>query len=208
MDDDNYTTNTDSIEVSGFYMGIHEVNQEIWERVMGSNPSYNDGDKRNPVEDVSYSEVLKFINKTNVKYASKLDGKKLNLPSEAEWEYAAGGGNKARGKVKYSGFVLDNSWYKDNARNQTHPVGSLQPNPLGIYDMTGNVSEWCQDYYSEDFYKTSPRKNPINTLNEDYGRVFRGGCFLDGSESESLKITYRDYEKESNKSIGFRLVLK
>ena len=207
-DDDNYTANTDSVEISGFYMGIHEVSQQIWEQVMNSNPSYNDDDKRNPVEDVTFAAVNNFIDKANTMYASKLQHKKLSLPTEAEWEYAAGGGNKARGKVRYSGFVLDNSWHKDNARNQTHPVGSLQPNQLGIYDMTGNVSEWCQDYYSEAFYKSSTRKDPINTVNEDYGRVFRGGCFLDGKESESLKITYRDYEKKSNKTIGFRLVLK
>lgn len=207
-EDDNYTTNTDSVEISGFYMGIHEVSQEIWEKVMGNNPSYNDGDKRNPVEDVTFTAVISFIDKANQMYASKMHHKKLSLPTEAEWEYAAGGGNKARGKVRYSGFVLDNSWHKDNARNQTHPVGSLQPNQLGIYDMTGNVNEWCQDYYSEAFYKSSTRKNPINTVNEDYGRVFRGGSFLDDQESESLKITYRDYEKKSNKTIGFRLVLK
>lgn len=205
-DDDNYTTNTDSVEISGFYMGIHEVSQEIWEQVMGSNPSYNDDDKRNPVEDVTFAAVNNFIDKANAMYASKLQHKKLSLPTEAEWEYAAGGGNKARGKVRYSGFVLDNSWHKDNARNQTHPVGSLQPNQLGIYDMTGNVSEWCQDYYSYAFYKSSTRKNPINTVNEDYGRVCRGGSFLDGKEE--LKITYRYFEKKSHKTIGLRLVLK
>ena len=141
-------------------------------------------------------------------YASKMQHKKLSLPTEAEWEYAAGGGNKARGKVKYSGFVLDNSWYKDNARNQTHPVGSLQPNQLGIYDMTGNVSEWCEDYYSEAFYRSSTRKNPINNVDGGYGHVFRGGCFLDDKESDALKITYRDYENKSNNKIGFRLVLR
>lgn len=207
-DDDNYTTNTDSVEISGFYMGIHEVNQQIWEQVMGSNPSYNDDNKRNPVEDVTFVAVNNFIDKANTMYASKMQHKKLSLPTEAEWEYAAGGGNKARGKVKYSGFVLDNSWYKDNARNQTHPVGSLQPNQLGIYDMTGNVSEWCEDYYSEAFYRSSTRKNPINNVDGGYGHVFRGGCFLEDKESDALKITYRDYENKSNNKIGFRLVLR
>lgn len=207
--DDNYTTNSDSIEISGFYMGIHEVSQQVWEQVMGvnNNPSNNDSDNRNPVEDVSFSDVMNFINKANTKYASNLQRKKLYLPTEAEWEYAAGGGKKAKMKMKHSG-PIDNSWHKENSRGQTHPVGSLQPNRLGLYDMTGNVSEWCQDYYSDTFYKSSSRRNPVNTINNDYGRVFRGGCYQDGKESDALKITYRDYGMDSNKTIGFRLVLK
>lgn len=211
MDDDNYTTNTDSIEVSGFYMGIHEVSQEIWERVMGSNPSHNDGDKRNPVENVSYVAVSNFINKANTMFASKLQHKKLALPTEAEWEYAAGGGKLAKRKAIYSGGPLDgNSWYYDNANGRTHPVGILQPNRLGIFDMTGNVCEWCQDYYSEDFYKLSSKKNPLNTQNADYGHVYRGGCFRNGREDSDLKITFRDFldEDQSDRTIGFRLVLK
>ena len=211
MDDDNYTTNTDSIEVSGFYMGIHEVSQEIWECVMGSNPSHNDGDKRNPVENVSYVAVSNFINKANTMFASKLQHKKLALPTEAEWEYAAGGGKLAKRKAIYSGGPLDgNSWYYDNANGRTHPVGILQPNRLGIFDMTGNVCEWCQDYYSEDFYKLSSKKNPVNTQNADYGHVYRGGCFRNGREDSNLKITFRDFldEDQSDRTIGFRLVLK
>lgn len=209
-DEDNYTTNTDSIEVSGFYMGIHEVSQEIWERVMGSNPSHNNGEKRNPVENVSYLAVSNFINKANTMYASKLQHKKLSLPTEAEWEYAAGGGNKSPIKMKYSGPLDNSSWYDENSRDQTHPVGSLQPNRLGIFDMTGNVCEWCQDYYCATFYKTSSKKNPINTINNDDDRVFRGGCFYDEKDDNALKITFRDFlnENESSKTIGFRLVLK
>lgn len=212
IDDDNYTTNTDSIEVSGFYMGICEVNQSVWEQVMGSNnPSFYDSDKRNPVENVSYADVCRFIDKANAMYASKLQRKKLALPTEAEWEYAAGGGNKAKRKAIYSGGPLEsNSWYFDNSHNQTHPVGSLQPNRLGIFDMTGNVSELCQDHYSENFYQISTKRNPLNTINADYGHVIRGGSFHDDKESDALKISYRDFQEDtqSTQTVGFRLVLK
>lgn len=212
IDDDNYTTNADSIEVSGFYMGIYEVNQSVWEQVMGSNnPSFYDSDKRNPVENVSYADVCRFIDKANAMYASKLQRKKLALPTEAEWEYAAGGGNKAHRKTIYSGGPLEsNSWYFDNSHNQTHPVGSLQPNRLGIFDMTGNVSELCQDYYSENFYQISTKRNPLNTINADYGHVIRGGSFHDDKESDALKISYRDFQEDtqSTQTVGFRLVLK
>lgn len=210
-DENNYTTNTDFIEISGFYMGTYEISQEIWKTVMGYNPSFFDGDKRNPVENISYSEVLKFINKANVKYASKLGGKKLDLPSEAEWEYAAGDGNLAKRKVKYSGGFLDgNSWYDDNANGHTHPVGTLQANRLGIFDMTGNVCEWCKDYYSDDFYKSSSKKDPVNTVNTQNGRVIRGGDFSSTNESEELEIMHRDFEFEDqpDKTIGIRLVLR
>lgn len=208
-DDDNYTTNTDSIEISGFYMGKYEVSQHIWETVMGYNPSLYDENEQNPVESVSYVDVINFINKANSMYASTLKHKKLSLPTEAEWEYAAGDGNKARRKVTYSGGRLESiSWFYDNSNGEPHPIGSLVANRLGLFDMTGNVCEWCLDYYSEDFYRTSSKKNPINTINAEYGRVCRGGCFND--DADALKITYRNYldEKEADKTIGFRLVLK
>lgn len=208
QDDDNYTTNTDSIEISGFYMGKYEVSQYIWGLVMGYNPSLYDENEQNPVESVSYVDVINFINKANSMFAS-LQHKKLSLPTEAEWEYAAGDGNKARRKVSYSGGHLEGiSWYYDNSNGEPHPIGSLVANRLGIFDMTGNVSEWCLDYYSENFYRTSSKKNPINTINAEYGRVCRGGSFND--DADALKITYRNYldEKESDKTIGFRLVLK
>lgn len=211
-EDDNYTTNTDSIEISGFYIGKYEMSQEIWEKVMGisNNHSFNKQNKRNPVENVSYSEVISFINKANDMYASNMRRKMLSLPTEAEWEYAAGGGNKSPIKMKYAGPLDNSAWFDENSRDQTHPVGALQPNRLGIFDMTGNVCEWCQDFYSATFYSSSSKKNPYNNISNDFDRVFRGGCFLDERDGESLKITYRDFlsDNESSKTIGFRLVLK
>lgn len=209
-DDDNYTTNKDSIEISGFYMGIYEVSREMWKSIMGYDSSQFDKDFKNPVENVTYNEVKIFINKINDKYAHELEGKNFMLPTEAQWEYAAGSGNKVNRKSKYSGgrSLDDNiAWYSENSKNETHKVGSLQANRLGIFDMTGNVSEWCRDWYDKDFYKFSSHKDPVNTTTSDYGRVYRGGSYDD---DENLEIYYRDYmnPEEYDPRIGFRLIVK
>ena len=150
-----------------YYMGKYEVTQALWQAVMGSNPSNFKGDNL-PVEKVSWNDCQEFISKLN-----SLAGRKFRLPTEAEWEYAARGGKKSR-CYQYSGSsnISDVVWYKDNSANKTHPVGTKQANELGIYDMSGNVWEWCSDWYSS--YSSSSQTNPTGS-DSGSARVSRGG---------------------------------
>ncbi len=159
------------VTLSDFYIGKYEVTQKEWENVMGSNPSSFKGANR-PVENVSWNDVQEFIKKLNAK-----TGENYRLPTEAEWEYAARGGNKSRG-YEYSGSnsIDEVAWYNGNSNSETHEVGQKQPNELGIYDMSGNVWEWCSDWYDENYYKNSPSRNPQGVLTET-NRVFRGGSW-------------------------------
>ncbi|MBA4423544.1 MAG: hypothetical protein C0390_10700, partial [Syntrophus sp. (in: bacteria)] len=164
-----------SVCVDDFYMGKYEITQGQWQSVMGNNPSYfkNCGEKC-PVEQVNWNDIQEFIKKLNAK-----TGKKYRLPTEAEWEYAARSGGK---KEKYAGTSSDAelgkyAWYSANSGGSTHPAGQKQPNNLGLYDMTGNVWEWCQDWHGETYYSQSPRKNPSGPPNGTR-RVLRGGAWL------------------------------
>ena len=142
------------VTLSSYYIGETEVTQELWEAVMGSNPSYYSGYPQRPVEYVSLNDCQEFITKLN-----QLTGKNFRLPTEAEWEYAARGGNKSKG-YKYSGSnTIDNvAWYTSNSGSETHDVKTKQANELGIYDMSGNVYEWCQDWY--DSYSSGSQTDP------------------------------------------------
>ncbi len=157
------------VNLSSFSIGQIEVTQELWEAVMGSNPSDRKGPKR-PVEQVSWNDCQEFVTKLNA-----LTGQNFRLPTEAEWEYAARGGSKSQG-YKYSGSnnVDDVAWYESNSGRTTHDVATKQPNELGIFDMSGNVWEWCQDWY--DNYSSSPSSNPTGPASGSY-RVYRGGCW-------------------------------
>ena len=152
-----------------YYIGKYEVTQELWQAVMGNNPSHFKGDNL-PVEQVSWNDCQRFLSKLN-----RITGKTFRLPTEAEWEYAARGGNKSRG-YQYSGSnnLLDVAWFTDNSGIETHAVGTKQPNELGIYDMSGNVSELCQDWLGK--YNRSSQVNPTGA-NSGHYRVKRGGCF-------------------------------
>ena len=160
---------THSVTLSSYYIGQMEVTQALWRAVMGKNPSYNVGDNL-PVTNVSWNDCQEFIKKLN-----SLTGAKFRLPTEAEWEYAARGGKKSK-KYKYSGSnnIDDVAWYTYNSGGKTHAVGTKRPNELGIYDMSGNVYEWCSDWY--DSYSSMSQTNPKGANSGSY-RVLRGGCF-------------------------------
>ena len=158
--------------VSDFYMGKYELTQGQWQKVMGINPSkFSSCGEDCPVEQVTWNDIQKFISTLNSQ-----SGKKYRLPTEAEWEYAARSGGK---KEKWAGTSNESSlgdyaWYSVNSDNKTHPVGQKKPNSLGIYDMTGNVWEWCSDWYSEEYYGKSLRDNPNGpSSNSRHGK--RGG---------------------------------
>ena len=182
-----------------YYMGKYEVTQALWQVVMGSNPSKFKGDNL-PVEQVSWNDCQEFIGKLN-----GLTGKKFRLPTEAEWEYAARGGRKSRG-YQYCGSstISDVAWYNGNSGSKTHPVGSKQANELGIYDMSGNVYEWCQDWYGS--YVSSSQTNPTGAVSGS-DRVFRGGCW--GSDAGDCRSSFRRYDTPGSHYyfLGLRLVL-
>ena len=186
------------VTLSSFYISKYEVTQELWQAVMGSNPSYFKGDLQRPVEQVSWNECQTFINKLNA-----LTGEQFRLPTEAEWEYAARGGQKSRGYL-YSGSnsIGDVAWYVDNSNNTTHPVGRKQPNELGLYDMSGNVWEWCEDRYGS--YSSSAQTNPAGPSSASR-RVYRGGSW--SSYARYCRASNRPYHSPdlSYYSLGLRL---
>jgi formylglycine-generating enzyme required for sulfatase activity len=189
---------THSVTVSDFYIGKYEVTQAQWRAVMGSNPSYFTGDNL-PVKQVSWDDIQEFITKLNT-----MTGKTFRLPTEAEWEYAARGGNKSKG-YKYSGSnTLDNvAWYTNNSGGKTHPVGQKQPNELGLYDMSGNVWEWCQDWYGS--YSSSSQTNPTGPSSGSC-RVLRGGSW--DRNARRCRVSYRDgrtFPDYRSYDSGFRL---
>ena len=181
-----------------YYIGKYEVTQALWQAVMGNNPSNFKGDNL-PVEQVSWNDCQDFLSKLN-----RLTGKKFRLPTEAEWEYAARGGNKSRG-YQYSGSnnLSDVAWNYNNSGKKTHAVGTKQPNELGIYDMSGNVWEWCQDRY--DHYSSSSQTNPTGP-NRGSFRMFRGGCwYVIGFCRSSYRNIYMP--DDCGTHLGLRLVL-
>lgn len=211
------------VTVSDYYIGKYEVTQGLWEAVMsyrgtcadgssmsayasdvwlGSNPSSSCGLGANyPAYYVSYEDIVDiFIPRLN-----QITGRTFRLPTEAEWEYAARGGNKSRG-YKYSGSntIGDVAWYTSNSSSKTHEVGTKSPNELGIYDMSGNVWEWCSDWYGS--YSTSSQVDPTGPTTGS-SRVLRGGSWDDGAGN--CRVSFRGYGTPSSRNYGsgFRLVL-
>ncbi len=189
------------VTLSSFSIGQTEVTQELWEAVMGSNPSRFEGAKL-PVEYVSWNDCQVFIEKLNA-----LTGLNFSLPTEAEWEYAARGGNKSQG-YKYSGSnnLDDVAWYDGNSGRTTHDVATKRANELGIYDMSGNVWEWCQDWYGWDYYSSSPSSNPTGPASGSR-RVYRGGSGL--NSAGGCRVAYRsgNFAGIRYNYLGFRLAL-
>lgn len=191
-----------SVTLSNFYIGKFEITQGQWRQLMdlklASFPNCDDC----PVESISWFEVQEFITKLNLK-----TGKTFRLPTEAEWEYAARGGSKSKG-FKYSGSndIETVGWYYDNDDSKTQVKGQKLPNELGLYDMTGNVWEWCQDWYSAYYYGDSQPANPQGPL-EGTLKVLRGGGWF--SPDKKCTVSYRDGYAPNGRGghIGFRLVM-
>ena len=189
------------VTVGDFYMCKYEVTQQLWEAVMHTNPSLRRGSSQLPVEQVSWNDVQIFIARL-----SQMTGYRFRLPTEAEWEYAARGGKRSHGYV-FPGADGDPgsvAWYGMNAGNVTHPVGQLKPNELGLYDMAGNVWEWCSDWFGD--YPSAPQDNPVGPKHGDH-RILRGGCM--NSPSWGCSVSDRSwYQPDKGYGFyGFRLVL-
>jgi sulfatase modifying factor 1 len=191
-----------TVTLKSFYISKYEITQAIWQSVMESNPSHFKGCSDCPVEQVSWETIQEFISKLN-----QLSAKHYRLPTEAEWEYAATGGNKSK-NYRYSGSndPAEVAWYKVNAGKKTHPVGQKKPNELGIYDMTGNIWELCSDWYDSDYYKKSPATDPRND-NRSASRVSRGGSWRSMEPRLYNKARNRNVHDHHIANGGIRLVL-
>lgn len=187
---------THSVTLSDYWIGQTEVTQELWTAVMGGNPSNFSGDNL-PVEMVSWEDCQEFIAKLNA-----LTGEKFRLPTEAEWEYAARGGRSGGTKYAGSNDISSVAWYFDNSSDKTYPVGTKGANNLGLYDMSGNVWECCQDWYGS--YDAAAQTNPQGPA---YGscRVLRGGSWL--GDAEFCRVSFRSLASPSNRynDLGLRL---
>ncbi|MBR4937142.1 MAG: formylglycine-generating enzyme family protein [Bacteroidaceae bacterium] len=172
---------THQVMLSSYYIGKFQVTQAEWQAVMGTNPSHFKGDNL-PVVNVNWFDCQEFIRKLN-----ELTGKQFRLPTEAEWEYAARSGKHSYGAKFAGGSNIDNvGWYKENSNSTTHPVGLKRPNELGLYDMSGNVWEWCQDWYGS--YSSASQTNPQGPATGTY-RVLRGGGW--GLDARSCRLSFR-----------------
>jgi formylglycine-generating enzyme required for sulfatase activity len=187
------------VTLSSYYIGETEVTQALWQAVMGSNPSRFKGSNL-PVEQVSWNDCQEFITKLNA-----TTGQKFRLPTEAEWEYAACGGKNSKG-YKYSGSnnINDVAWYWKNSDFNTHPVKTKQPNELGIYDMSGNVWEWCNDRWGN--YSSNAQTNPAGPSSGSY-RANRGGAW--DYNARYCSVSYRGCDAPYNHldGLGLRLAL-
>ena len=193
--------------VDDFYIGQHLISQQIWREIMDSKPSHWQGDAR-PVEKISWEDAQEFIAKLN--QILNLSGEKAyRLPTSAEWEFAARGGIYAL-KTPFSGGddLHKLGWYDENSTRQTHPLALKIPNELGLYDMSGNLLEWCQDWYGSDYYQDCLNqglvKNPTGPKSGSY-RVLRGGSWYGIARSCGVGIRYGHRPDARGDNIGFRL---
>ncbi|MDE5419205.1 formylglycine-generating enzyme family protein [Labilibaculum sp. DW002] len=188
-----------SVTISSFEIGKYEVMQAQWTAVMDNNPSHFKGDSL-PVEQVDWNEIQTFINKLN-----EQTGLNYRLPTEAEWEFASRGGNLTHSYTYSGSNTLDDvAWYINNSGNKTHKVGSKQANELGIYDMSGNVWEWCSDIYGS--YSSNSQTNPQGSSSGSY-LDNRGGGWFSGENRCPVSNRSNCYPSSNYDSLGFRLVL-
>ncbi|MGD9210474.1 MAG: Hsp70 family protein, partial [Desulfobacteraceae bacterium] len=188
------------VHVDGFWLGKYQVTQAQWHKVMGSNPARFQRGENYPVDNVSWTDAKIFIQKL---MGQKKDNYQFRLPTEAEWEYACRSGGKSE---KYAGGknIEKVAWYEANSGDSTHPVGQKEPNGLGLYDMCGNVWEWCEDIYNEDAYRFHTRNNPINT-EDGTDRVLRGGGWYNKAGYCRSAIRFRNNPNKQLINFGFRL---
>lgn len=188
------------VTLAGYHIGKTEVTQALWQAVMGGNPSYFKGASL-PVESVSWGDCQEFIRKLNA-----LTGQSFRLPTEAEWEYAARGGSKGKNHL-YSGSddIDEAGWYDGNSGAEPHPVGQKQANELGLHDMTGNVWEWCSDWYGP--YGSSPQTDPAGP-STGADRVIRGGSWYSGASYCRASLRYYSTPGDGNSNLGLRLAIR
>lgn len=194
------------VELDGFYMGKYPVTQSQWSMVMENNPSHFRMGGYYPVENISWHDAKRFIERLKVLRegkGSEDSGYELYLPSEAQWEYAARSGGEVE---RYSGGDDPDkfAWYAENSDSSTHPPGSKAPNGLGIHDMSGNVLEWCEDLYASDAYSNTGSSDAAGTVGDSL-RVIRGGAW--NRVSKYIRCAYRYYYGSNGRDsgIGFRL---
>ncbi len=194
-----------SVTIDDYFIGETVVTQALWQAVMDNNPSEFTGDGNRPVECVSWNDCQEFIKKLNL-----LTGENFRLPTEAEWEYAAQGGNKSQG-YKYAGsnYIDEVAWHENNSNDDTdtkstHPVKSKIANELGLYDMSGNVNEWCYDKFAN--YPTETQTNPTGAT-EGTHRVYRGGSFCSNEPLCRIKTRHNSPPDIYYTDLGFRLAI-
>ena len=190
------------VKLSSFLMAETPVTKALWKAVMGGDASVKGEDGDLPVTDVTWFQTQEFIAKLNA-----ITGRRFRLPTEAEWEYAARGGKKQQGR-KYAGSdsIGKVAWYRDNYKGQVHPVKQKDHNELGLYDMSGNVWEWCNDWYGDDYYRNSPSFNPQGPSSGIH-RVMRGGSWF--NPKGHCTVSFRNYDSPDihDEFSGFRLAL-
>lgn len=187
--------------IDGFAISRYPVTQRQWTVIMGHNPSSFPGCDQCPIDNVSWNDAQLFIETLN-----EITGKKYTLPTEAEWEYAAKGGREGSWNLKYAGSddIDSVGWYTGNSAGIPHPVGQKKPNGLGLYDMSGNVWEWCQDWYAKFYYEQNISNNPTGPSSGS-GRIRRGGSWF--TQAASCKTTTRNNVNQDyfDNIGGFRL---
>lgn len=199
-DDYDWAKPVHKITLSSFYMGENEVTQALWEAVMDDNHGRQD-DSNAPVEQVSWNDCQEFVQKL-----SKITGKNYRLPTEAEWEFAARGGNNSKGYTHSGGNDISiMAWSHSDDISKSAPVKGKQPNELGIYDMSGNVCEWCSDWYSTSYFANSPSLDPKGPDRGSY-KIYRGGSRSGGAFF--CTVIYRDgrHPTRRNMELGLRIV--